>query len=47
MVQTRFPLKPEDGPELFADMLSRMLRLRPEDRESARELLNHPWLQDA
>ncbi|KAK0442473.1 kinase-like domain-containing protein [Desarmillaria tabescens] len=46
MVQTRFPLNPEDEPDLFADMLSRMLRLRPEDRESAKELLSHPWLQD-
>ncbi len=47
MVQTRFPLQPEDEPELFVDMISRMLRLRPEDRECARELLSHPWLQDA
>ncbi|PBK85862.1 kinase-like protein [Armillaria gallica] len=47
MVQTRFPLQPEDEPELFVDMLSRMLWLRPDDREWARELLSHPWLQDA
>ncbi|KAK0486815.1 kinase-like domain-containing protein [Armillaria luteobubalina] len=27
MIQTRYPLQPKDGPELLADMLSRMLRL--------------------
>ncbi|KAK0444236.1 kinase-like domain-containing protein [Desarmillaria tabescens] len=47
MLDSRFRLQPEDEPELFADMLSRMLRLRPEDRESASELLSHPWLRDA
>ncbi|KAK0209890.1 kinase-like domain-containing protein [Armillaria fumosa] len=47
MLQTRYPLQPEDEPELLSDMLSRMLRLRPEDRESTSELLRHPWLQDA
>ncbi|PBK62079.1 kinase-like protein, partial [Armillaria solidipes] len=46
MLEARFPLQPEDDRKLLADMLSRMLRLRPEDRESARELLNHPWLRD-
>lgn len=47
MIQTRYPLQPEDGLELLADMLSRMPRLHPEDRESANELLRHPWLHDA
>ncbi|PBK88999.1 kinase-like protein [Armillaria gallica] len=37
----------KDEPELLADMLSCMLRLRPDDRESASELLSHPWLRDA
>ncbi|SJL09233.1 uncharacterized protein ARMOST_12609 [Armillaria ostoyae] len=43
----RIPSKPEDEPELLADMLSCMLRLRPDDRESASKLLSHPWLRDA
>ncbi|KAK0432457.1 kinase-like domain-containing protein, partial [Armillaria borealis] len=46
MLEARFPLQLEDDRKLLADMLSRMLRLRPEDRESARELLDHPWLRD-
>ncbi|KAK0474222.1 kinase-like domain-containing protein [Armillaria novae-zelandiae] len=46
MLQTRYPLQPEDEPELLGDMLSRMLRLRPEDRESAAQLLSHSWLND-
>ncbi|KAK0190165.1 kinase-like domain-containing protein [Armillaria mellea] len=47
MLELRFRSQPEDDRKLLADMLSRMLRLRPEDRESARELLNHPWLRDS
>ncbi|KAK0429614.1 kinase-like domain-containing protein, partial [Armillaria borealis] len=47
MVQSRFTLQPDEELERFVDMLSRMLQLRPEDRECARELLSHPWLQDA
>ncbi|KAK0449185.1 hypothetical protein EV421DRAFT_1396394 [Armillaria borealis] len=42
LLDTRFPLQPEDEPGVFASLLSRMLRLRPEDRE----LLKHPWLRD-
>jgi serine/threonine protein kinase len=30
--------------ELFLDFVSRMLHWLPEERESAKELLNHPWL---
>ncbi|PBK85893.1 kinase-like protein [Armillaria gallica] len=46
MLEARFPVQPEDDRQLLADMLSRMLRLRLEDRESANELLSHPWLRD-
>ncbi|KAK0481041.1 hypothetical protein EDD18DRAFT_1204038 [Armillaria luteobubalina] len=46
MLQLRYPLQPENEPEILVGMLSRMLLLRPEDRDSARELLNHPWLRD-
>ncbi|KAK0235187.1 kinase-like domain-containing protein [Armillaria nabsnona] len=47
MLDSRFRLQPEDEPELLADMLSCMLRFRPDDRESASELLSHPSLRDA
>ncbi|KAK0465940.1 kinase-like domain-containing protein [Desarmillaria tabescens] len=45
LLDSRCSLQPEDEPDAFADLLSRMLRLRPEDRESASELLIHPWLR--
>lgn len=36
---------PKDERPGLVDLLSRMIRLRPQDRESAQELLEHPWLQ--
>jgi serine/threonine protein kinase len=33
--------------ELFLDFIRSMLRWRPEDRKSAAELLEHPWMADA
>ena len=37
-------LSKEELPGLV-DILSRMVRSRPQDRETAYDLLNHPWLQ--
>ncbi|KAJ5772853.1 hypothetical protein N7457_007749 [Penicillium paradoxum] len=31
--------------EMFLDLMKGMLQWRPEDRKTARELLEHPWLQ--
>lgn len=31
--------------EKFLDLMKAMLQWRPEDRKTARELLEHPWLQ--
>lgn len=45
MVTLKSHMQPEDDPESFVDLISRMLRLRPEDREPAAKLVEHPWLQ--
>ena len=37
----RFALRPE-----AMDFMNRAMQLRPSDRASARELLEHPWIQD-
>jgi serine/threonine protein kinase len=37
----------EQEKELFLDSIRSMLRWRPEDRQSATELLKHPWMADA
>ncbi|KOC12416.1 Protein kinase domain containing protein [Aspergillus flavus AF70] len=34
----------DDGKPQFVDLVSRMLRWRPEDRSTAEDLLSHPWL---
>jgi serine/threonine-protein kinase SRPK3 len=33
-----------DDKELFLDFVSHMLRWLPEERKTAKELLEHPWL---
>lgn len=35
----------EDERVGLVDLLSRMIRILPQDRETAQELLEHPWLQ--
>jgi hypothetical protein len=45
MLAIKSNMKPGDDPESFVDLLSRMLRFRPEDREPAGKLAEHPWLQ--
>ncbi|OBZ71559.1 Serine/threonine-protein kinase SRPK [Grifola frondosa] len=44
VVKERCYMEEEDDPEMFIDFLSKMLRLVPEERSSARQLLGHPWL---
>ena len=33
----------DDGMSQFIDLISIMLRWRPEDRTTAEDLLSHPW----
>mmetsp|Transcript_11212 Transcript_11212/g.18870 ORF Transcript_11212/g.18870 Transcript_11212/m.18870 type:complete len:117 (-) Transcript_11212:387-737(-) len=42
----KYRLKPSESEQL-ADFLMKMLKWKPKDRWSARELLSHPWLKDA
>jgi serine/threonine protein kinase len=34
----------DGGTPQFIDLISKMLRWRPEDRATAEDLLSHPWL---
>lgn len=34
----------EDDKRLFIDFVSRMLKWQPEDRSTAKQLIDHPWV---
>lgn len=35
----------DDDVALFADFMTGMLRIKPEDRKTALDLIKHPWLR--
>jgi serine/threonine protein kinase len=36
----------QDDIRLFADLLGKMFKWRPEDRATMDEVVNHPWIRD-